>query len=162
MKKIKSLGLVKGVITKLEQETIEDIFKSTIPPDGFGIFMANAVDTKQADRWNKFISEFISDPEVVGKFHREYLPVFENSNHSLDRILRYHLNNNGKVNAPQALTFRQEQIARLIKSQGMSVKQLSNTLKISEATVKLHTGIIMKKFGVQNRTQLVVAMNNFG
>jgi DNA-binding NarL/FixJ family response regulator len=124
--------------------------------------MANAVDTKQADRWNKFISEFISDPEVVGKFHREYLPVFENSNHSLDRILRYHLNNNGKVNAPQALTFRQEQIARLIKSQGMSVKQLSNTLKISEATVKLHTGIIMKKFGVQNRTQLVVAMNNFG
>jgi DNA-binding NarL/FixJ family response regulator len=99
---------------------------------------------------------------VIEKFRQEYFPVFENSIQSLQIMLNSHLNNNGKMNAPQALTFRQEQIARLIKNQGMTVKQLSQTLKISEATVKLHTGIIMKKFGVQSRTQLVVAMNNFG
>jgi DNA-binding NarL/FixJ family response regulator len=54
------------------------------------------------------------------------------------------------------LTPRQEQIINLIFTRGASNKVIARVLKISESTVKLHVSAILKKYGVKNRTQLVV------
>jgi len=54
------------------------------------------------------------------------------------------------------LTPRQEQILTLIKERGASNKVIAKTLNITESTVKLHVGIVLKKFGVKNRTQLAL------
>ncbi len=54
------------------------------------------------------------------------------------------------------LTRRQSQIMHLISTRGASNKVIARTLKISESTVKLHVGAILKKYGVRNRTQLAL------
>lgn len=54
------------------------------------------------------------------------------------------------------LTYRQNQIYKLISTRGASNKAIAKTLKISESTVKLHISAILKKYGVRNRTQLAV------
>lgn len=59
---------------------------------------------------------------------------------------------------PFNLTFRQEQILQLIKTRGLSNGQIANTLKISESTVKMHVGLILKKYGFRTRMQLVTNM----
>lgn len=56
---------------------------------------------------------------------------------------------------PFNLTFRQEQILQLIKTRGLSNQQIANMLKISESTVKMHVGLILKKYGFKTRMQLV-------
>jgi DNA-binding NarL/FixJ family response regulator len=55
------------------------------------------------------------------------------------------------------LTPRQTQVLQLIQTRGSSNKMIAKQLKISESTVKVHIGAIMKKFGVRNRTQLAVS-----
>lgn len=57
------------------------------------------------------------------------------------------------------LTVRQTQILKLIKERGASNKMIARQLGISESTVKLHMGAMLKKYGVKNRTQLVVFSN---
>jgi DNA-binding CsgD family transcriptional regulator len=54
------------------------------------------------------------------------------------------------------LTPRQEQVLKFIKERGSSNKAIAKMLDISESTVKLHVGQIIKKFGVKNRTQLAL------
>jgi DNA-binding CsgD family transcriptional regulator len=54
------------------------------------------------------------------------------------------------------LTPRQKQIYDIISTRGSSNKHISKILNISESTVKLHVGAILKKYGVRNRTQLAV------
>lgn len=54
------------------------------------------------------------------------------------------------------LTARQHQILDIISTRGASNKHISKMLNISESTVKLHVGAILKKYGVKNRTQLAV------
>ena len=56
------------------------------------------------------------------------------------------------------LSFRQEQVANLIAKRGLTNQQIARHLGISEAAVKLHVGLILKKYGVQNRTQISLAM----
>lgn len=58
------------------------------------------------------------------------------------------------------LTFRQAQVLQLIKDRGASNKVIAKMLGISESTVKLHIGAILKKYGAKNRTQLAVFSNN--
>jgi DNA-binding CsgD family transcriptional regulator len=53
------------------------------------------------------------------------------------------------------LTFRQEQILQLIRTRGLTNVQIANMLKLSESTVKMHVGIILKKYGFRTRMQLV-------
>jgi len=55
------------------------------------------------------------------------------------------------------LTPRQSQVLQMIQTRGSSNKVIAKQLKISESTVKVHIGAIMKKFGVRNRTQLAVS-----
>lgn len=54
------------------------------------------------------------------------------------------------------LTPRQHQVLTLIQERGASNKIIARTLNISESTVKLHVGHVIKKFGVKNRTQLAL------
>lgn len=54
----------------------------------------------------------------------------------------------------QGVTARQKQIWELIVKQGASNKQIAHRLNISEAAVKQHVGIMLKKFTLRNRTQL--------
>lgn len=58
------------------------------------------------------------------------------------------------------LTPRQSQVLKLICHRGLSNKAIGNILKISESTVKIHTSAILKRYGVKNRTQLVLAYSN--
>jgi len=65
-------------------------------------------------------------------------------------------NNTIKQKSSIKLTPRQEQILHLIQERGASNKVIAKTLNITESTVKLHVGLVLKKFGVRNRTQLAV------
>lgn len=62
---------------------------------------------------------------------------------------------NVKVNGID-LTIRQEQILKLICDRGASNKQIARLLNLSESTIKLHIGAILKKYGLRNRTQLAL------
>lgn len=54
------------------------------------------------------------------------------------------------------LTVRQAQVLQLVQERGASNKTIAKILGLSESTVKLHMGAILKKYGVKNRTQLVL------
>lgn len=64
-----------------------------------------------------------------------------------------------KANDQIKLTTRQQQIFDIISTRGVSNKHISKMLNISESTVKLHVGCLLKKYGVKNRTQLAVFNN---
>jgi len=63
---------------------------------------------------------------------------------------------NAKKKNGIALTPRQKQIFDLVSTRGASNKIIAKTLNITESTVKLHMGAILKKYNVKNRTQLAV------
>jgi DNA-binding NarL/FixJ family response regulator len=54
------------------------------------------------------------------------------------------------------LTTRQSQILKLIQERGCSNKHIAKILNLTESTVKLHVGGILKKYNLKNRTQLAV------
>jgi DNA-binding NarL/FixJ family response regulator len=54
------------------------------------------------------------------------------------------------------LSAKQEQVLKLLR-QGQSNKVIASQLGLSEATVKVHLGCIMRKLGVANRTQVAIA-----
>lgn len=54
------------------------------------------------------------------------------------------------------LTPRQKQVLVFVTKKGASNKVIAKALRISESTVKLHVGAILKKYGLKNRTQLAV------
>ncbi len=58
------------------------------------------------------------------------------------------------------LTDRQAQVRDLLCERGLSNKAIARQLSISESTVKIHVGSILKRYGVRNRTQLALAVNN--
>lgn len=53
------------------------------------------------------------------------------------------------------LTFRQQQIFKMICT-GMTNNQIARRLDLSESTVKMHIGILLKKYRAQHRSQLIV------
>ena len=59
------------------------------------------------------------------------------------------------MKALSTLTAQQTRILDLI-SEGLLNKQLAHELSIAEATVKAHVTAIMRKLGVNNRTQAVL------
>jgi len=54
------------------------------------------------------------------------------------------------------LTVRQAQVLQIVQERGASNKIIARMLGLSESTVKLHMGAILKKYGVKNRTQLAL------
>ena len=71
-----------------------------------------------------------------------------------------HLAQNQADEIYMKLTPRQSQVLKLICHRGLSNKAIGNILKISESTVKIHTSAILRRYGVKNRTQLVLAYNH--
>ncbi|MCZ6812424.1 MAG: response regulator transcription factor [Alphaproteobacteria bacterium] len=59
------------------------------------------------------------------------------------------------------LTQRQLEVLALI-GQGLSNRDIANRLTISEGTVKLHVGAILKTLGVSNRTQAALLATELG
>ncbi|HSN69864.1 MAG TPA: response regulator transcription factor [Steroidobacteraceae bacterium] len=57
-----------------------------------------------------------------------------------------------------SLTHQQFRVLTML-AEGLLNKQIAWELKVSEATVKAHMTAIMKKLGVQNRTQAVLAVS---
>lgn len=55
------------------------------------------------------------------------------------------------------LTDRQYEVFNLLARRALSNKKIAEILSISEDTVKSHVGAIFKKYGVKNRTQLILA-----
>ena len=70
------------------------------------------------------------------------------------------LNDTENTTVSLTLTPRQSQVLKLVCHRGLSNKAIGNILKISESTVKIHISAILKRYGVRNRTQLVLAYNN--
>ena len=73
-------------------------------------------------------------------------------------LIDHNIKHKSSTNYNIALTQRQQQIADLIVRRGLSNKQIARHCGISESTVKLHIGIVLKKYGIQNRTQISIAM----
>lgn len=59
---------------------------------------------------------------------------------------------NARSNPPGELTSRQKRVLELL-SEGQSNKTIARTLGISEITVKAHVSAILRKLGVDNRSQ---------
>lgn len=71
--------------------------------------------------------------------------------HILDQLPKHTVNT--KKHSVE-LSYRQQQILNLIQTKGITNQQIAEKLKIKEGTVKLHVGLLLKKYGVRNRTQL--------
>lgn len=63
--------------------------------------------------------------------------------------------------AAPLLTPRQEDVLRLLLD-GYANKEIGRQLSLSEETVKNHVTAILRGFGVQSRTQAVLAANRYG
>lgn len=65
-----------------------------------------------------------------------------------------------EINESVSLTDRQKEVQQLLCERGLSNKSIARQLNISESTVKIHVSAILKRYGVRNRTQLALAVNN--
>ncbi len=61
------------------------------------------------------------------------------------------------LNLLPPLTKRERELIALI-AQGMQNKNIAHVLNISEHTVRAHIGNIMRKYRLQNRTQIAVTL----
>lgn len=94
------------------------------------------------DDFKLAITELISGNKHIPKIISDLLKVKKKkASHQSDEI---------------KLTPRQNQILQIVTDRGASNKVIARMLNISESTVKLHMGAILKKFGVRNRTQLAI------
>ncbi len=59
------------------------------------------------------------------------------------------------------LTLRQQEVLSLLLD-GHSNKDISDLLQLSDETVKNHISAVLRAFGVQNRTQAVLAASRYG
>jgi DNA-binding NarL/FixJ family response regulator len=55
------------------------------------------------------------------------------------------------------LTDRQAEVFKLITQRGLPNRKIAEILQVSEDTVKGHVSAIIRRYGVQNRTQLILA-----
>lgn len=107
-------------------------------------------------------------PKVVGFSFQVSLKSYEEllnkgESWSLDAIERATPRQSKKQSTDESgmeLTERQSQVRKLLCELGLSNKAIARQLNISESTVKIHVGTILKRYGVRNRTQLALAVNN--
>jgi len=84
-----------------------------------------------------------------------YLPVEALSSNTNSVGVNPVGSNGGAGVPPPKLTRRQTDVFSLL-ALGLSNKEIGHQLAVSEGTVKLHVGALLKKFGVNNRTQAAV------
>jgi DNA-binding NarL/FixJ family response regulator len=98
-------------------------------------------------------------PKVNYEMIKECVDNYLNDRKEVPKVIRNLIKSkkvNVKVNSELNLTGRQQQIFDIVVTRGSSNKHIAKMLSISESTVKLHVGAILKKYGVKNRTQLAV------
>jgi two-component system, NarL family, nitrate/nitrite response regulator NarL len=66
-----------------------------------------------------------------------------------------------RLSADEGLTTRQREVAAMLAA-GNSNKEIARELKVFEGTVKLHVKNILRKLGVRNRTEAVLAAARAG
>jgi DNA-binding NarL/FixJ family response regulator len=140
-KPIKRTTKIVAVITdSTTVETLKDILE----------FDSIAYITPSGSKCSKYTMDEILDGV------RNFIEYGERVPNSIKKMLKTKntQKNNGKDTI--RLTPRQKQIFDLITTRGASNKIIAKTLHISESTVKLHMGAILKKYNVKNRTQLAV------
>jgi DNA-binding CsgD family transcriptional regulator len=72
-----------------------------------------------------------------------------------------HTGTDGKAPHQPHLTPRQREVLVLL-CQGLSNKMICRRLDIAPGTVKIHTAVILREFGVSSRLQVVVAAHRLG
>lgn len=116
--------------------------------DGYGLFLLHGASEKMVEFWEDFSRDFLNDPEVQKTLDHLNLRLLKPGRKSIEKILD--IINERRL----SLTDRQQEIFGLIRVRGLSNKQISKQLNISESAVKLHVGNILKKYGLRSRTQL--------
>jgi DNA-binding NarL/FixJ family response regulator len=124
-----------------------------------------AIDGSTDPKWLRICASdgyagVVPDPNWQSKFEFEQAMchILNQESYWPKKIWSWYLPKKIKSLANNAirLTPRQIQILHMIKTRGASNKLIARHLKISESTVKVHVGAILKKYGVCNRTQLAV------
>jgi len=92
--------------------------------------------------------EFLSDA-LAGQ---KYLHKYVKEKISTHTSKKNHIHRESSI----VLTPRQQEVLDLVCSRGASNKSIARILNLSESTVKLHIGAILKKYGLTNRTQLAL------
>jgi len=140
-------------------KNLESIQGPVTGVDGIAVFLPRGTNTQMIAFWSTFIDEFKKDSDAQAAFVNRYFQLFKGKGSTeLDAVIKKQLMSNDKY----SLTFRQQQIASLIVNRGLTNEQIADTLNLSQATVKLHAGLVFKKAGVKNRLQLIAINNNFG
>lgn len=116
----------------------------------------------------KIIRDFVSIKGVAGIFprgpeftedeKREAMKAYTHKEFHIPRRIREKLSARSgqrRSSATISLTAREGQIYNIIVERGASNKHIARMLGVSEPTVKMHVGKILKKYGLRNRTQLV-------
>lgn len=152
-KKVKLLGTFRKTdVVPYPVESFESVFGSLGTLDGYGLFMSSKTNPSVQKYWIEFMNDLKKDPDVLAYFKSNYFTAYPDGREALEHILDFNLKRSKtKVSG---LTDRQEDILYLIKERGLSNRQISEQLKISESTVKLHVSNLMKKYQVRSRTQL--------
>lgn len=165
------MGVVKSLLdsnrikllAKLEEDgntDVEHILDKSNNIDGIGIFLPRGATMEIVKFWQDFMDNFKQDDQAKTNLSERYFQTFKGKGpKDIDNIIKNQIKKLDKF----GLTFRQQQVARLIINRGLSIEQVADTLNLSEATVKLHAGLVYKKYGVTNKTQLIaLSKNNFG
>jgi DNA-binding NarL/FixJ family response regulator len=80
---------------------------------------------------------------------------------ALSQLLKHFATRPSAAPQLEGLTERETEILRLIAS-GQSNAELAATLVLSEATVKSHVSSVLRKLGVRDRVQAVIAAYDAG
>jgi two-component system, NarL family, response regulator LiaR len=102
-----------------------------------------------------FLLKDTSPDELVQTIHSVYADKFILPHQLSHALLSNKAARNDLNSASEELTQRELDVLRCI-AQGMSNKQVAQTLSIGTTTVRTHVSNIMRKLGMENRTQLAI------
>lgn len=96
--------------------------------------------------------DFVERAKVI---YSAYSLAFDFAGNESDPESGNHVYQEQRTEILEGLTKREREVLRLVCT-GLSNQQIADQLVITEHTVKLHIGNILKKTGLTNRTQLAI------
>jgi DNA-binding NarL/FixJ family response regulator len=120
----------------------------------------NTPETLQADIYRTPVTGIIPQSSWLGDLEREiaYTEILAGNDYVPNRLFEKLRKRPIFIESKpkDMLTTKQREILMLICDRGGSNKSIAKVMNLSESTVKLHITALMKKAGVQNRTQLAL------